>query len=126
MELTEQQRAELDLQLAEREDELAHAVRDNRHEFTDGAGHGWPEVKDSVEDGDARMMESLDITQLRRHEAALSEVREARQRLRDGSYGSCEECGEDIGYARLHVVPAARYCLRHEAERERQGQMPAG
>ena len=124
MELDPQQLSQFDQQLAEREAELSRAVRDEREEFSTPGTHGWPEVKDSVEDGDARMMASLDLTQLRRNEHALGEVQHARRRIRDGSYGFCEDCGEAIGVERLRAVPTARYCLDHEARREQAGQLP--
>lgn len=120
MELDPQQLSQFDQQLAEREAELARSVHDEREEFSDPGTQGWPEVKDSVEDGDARMMASLELTQLRRNEHALGEVQEARRRIREGSYGFCEDCGEPIGVERLRAVPTARYCLPHEEQRERE------
>lgn len=41
----------------------------------------------------------------------LSEVEHALSKLGDGSYGSCERCGEPITEARLEAKPAARYCI---------------
>ena len=123
MELDPQQLSQFDQQLAEREAELSRSVHDEREEFSAPGTHGWPEVKDSVEDGEARMMAALDLTQLRRNEQALGEVQQARQRIREGSYGFCEDCGEPIGIVRLRAVPTARYCLDHEAKREQTGQL---
>ena len=45
--------------------------------------------------------------------AMLDEVRRAQQRLAEGTYGTCEVCGEPIGEARLEVMPATRFCIRH-------------
>lgn len=44
---------------------------------------------------------------------ALREVDHALEKLDGGSYGKCEECGEDIAEARLEAMPAARYCINH-------------
>jgi RNA polymerase-binding transcription factor DksA len=33
-------------------------------------------------------------------------------RIADGSYGTCERCGEPIGAGRLAARPAARTCIR--------------
>jgi DnaK suppressor protein len=67
-----------------------------------------------VEDGDARMQSTLELTQLRRGEDELREVRAALQRLRDGGYGLCEECDQPIPFARLQARPEARLCIAHE------------
>lgn len=51
----------------------------------------------------------------------LKEIDNALQRIEDGSYGICEECGEPIGEGRLKVMPFARVCVDCKAldERER-------
>lgn len=40
----------------------------------------------------------------------LVEVASALRRLRDGSFGVCQECGEPIAEQRLLALPAAAYC----------------
>ncbi len=42
----------------------------------------------------------------------LAEVEAARARLADGTYGTCERCGEPIGEGRLEARPTARTCIR--------------
>src|SRR5919112_400300 len=42
--------------------------------------------------------------------AVLDEVRRARQRLADGTYGACEVCGEAIPEGRLEARPWATRC----------------
>jgi len=42
----------------------------------------------------------------------LAEVDAARARLADGTYGTCERCGEPIGEGRLEARPTARTCIR--------------
>jgi len=41
----------------------------------------------------------------------LQEVDEALDRIKGGTYGICEECGEPIGLKRLEVRPVAKYCV---------------
>jgi DnaK suppressor protein len=43
----------------------------------------------------------------------LDDVEEALAKLDDGTYGSCEVCGEPIGEARLEAMPATRFCIKH-------------
>lgn len=38
-------------------------------------------------------------------------VRDALFRIKNGTYGKCEKCGQQIGIGRLLAMPTARYCL---------------
>jgi DnaK suppressor protein len=44
--------------------------------------------------------------------AMLDEVRQARQRLAEGTYGICEVCGDPIPEGRLEARPWATRCVR--------------
>jgi DnaK suppressor protein len=46
----------------------------------------------------------------------------ALERLRDGEYGLCEECGEPIAPARLRAMPEVATCVRCQDRRERSRQ----
>lgn len=48
------------------------------------------------------------LERARRH---ASELDIAVERVRSGTYGSCEVCGGAIGAARLEALPAARRCV---------------
>jgi DnaK suppressor protein len=41
----------------------------------------------------------------------LHEIDEALIKLEDGTYGRCQECGGEIGEARLEAMPAAVLCI---------------
>jgi DnaK suppressor protein len=45
----------------------------------------------------------------------LREVMRAIQRMTDGSYGECLECGEPIAYVRLEAYPEASLCIACKA-----------
>ncbi|GLB58621.1 TraR/DksA C4-type zinc finger protein [Cytobacillus sp. NCCP-133] len=59
------------------------------------------------------------------HDSELNKVNTALQALEDGSYGKCRECGTEIPYERLEVVPAALYCKEHSPEQNVPGDRPA-
>ncbi len=42
---------------------------------------------------------------------ALTEVERALQKLEEGSYGKCDDCGQPIDPLRLEAKPAAPYCI---------------
>lgn len=52
--------------------------------------------------------------------AKLRAIEESLVRIEDGSYGTCEECGEMIGKKRLENQPWADLCITHAEERERE------
>lgn len=41
----------------------------------------------------------------------LREIEAAFDRVRDGSYGTCPECGKPIPVERLEILPCARHCV---------------
>src|SRR3954464_11646299 len=61
-----------------------------------------------------------DLSILEQIEAELADAEHALKRLDDGTYGPCEVDGKPIPEARLEAMPAARFCLEHQAEAERQ------
>ena len=48
-----------------------------------------------------------------------NKLAEALERLRDGEYGLCEECGEPIAPARLRAMPEVATCVRCQDRLER-------
>lgn len=57
---------------------------------------------------------------------ALEEVERALAKLRDGTYGRCERCGEPIAPARLEAMPASRYCIACAARTTKHAGKPSG
>ena len=41
----------------------------------------------------------------------LDDVERALAKMDDGTYGQCENCGKEIGEARLEAIPNARHCI---------------
>ncbi|MGA2062594.1 MAG: TraR/DksA family transcriptional regulator [Thermoguttaceae bacterium] len=51
-------------------------------------------------------------------EDALDQIEAALQRIEDGSYGQCEECGAKIPKSRLEAIPYAAQCIRCASQQE--------
>ncbi len=51
-------------------------------------------------------------------QALLTEVQAALQRITDGTYGRCIECGQPIPEERLEAIPWAARCLKDETTLE--------
>src|SRR6266513_2138362 len=61
-----------------------------------------------------------DLSILEQIDAELADVEHALRRIDDGTYGTCEVDGKPIPEERLEAVPAARFCLEHQAAAEQQ------
>ena len=74
-----------------------------------------------LREGEESMANAWDIDWLHRVqlEARLREIVDAQDRLLDGTYGKCVECGEQIAAGRLMADPAAQLCLRCQKTVER-------
>lgn len=53
-----------------------------------------------------------------RERKLIRKIQEAIERIEDGSYGICEECGEDISVARLKARPVTTLCIKCKARQE--------
>jgi DnaK suppressor protein len=53
-----------------------------------------------------------------RERRLISKVKEALDRLDQGTFGICEECGEDISDKRLKARPVTTLCIKCKKEQE--------
>ncbi|MDZ7733513.1 MAG: TraR/DksA C4-type zinc finger protein [Acidimicrobiia bacterium] len=96
-------RAALEDERRHLEDQLEDLVPDEQSETFDENFADSAQV--AAEQGETRTLASSLREQLEDVDRALT-------KLDDGSYGTCEQCGEPIGDARLEAMPATRYCIR--------------
>jgi DnaK suppressor protein len=54
-----------------------------------------------------------------REREKLHAIDEALLRIREGEYGICEECEEEIPLGRLKAMPFARHCVRCKSDLEK-------
>jgi len=45
----------------------------------------------------------------------------ALSRVREGTFGECAHCGQEIGAARLNAIPWTRYCITCQELLEQHG-----
>ena len=55
-----------------------------------------------------------------RERKLIKKIKKALERIEDGTYGVCEECGEDIGPKRLEARPVATLCIECKSRQERE------
>jgi DnaK suppressor protein len=59
------------------------------------------------------------LTLMESDEGTLASIEAALERVEDGTYGQCEECGARIPKARLTAVPYATMCVKCASDSER-------
>ena len=116
--LTAEQLRQLKAVLERRRDELA-----GLHALNVPAGtHDLPvsEVETSPADkATVRLLNDLALEAAGHTAMQLQIVRRALAKFDDGSYGLCEECGNDIGFSRLQARPEAALCIACQTRAER-------
>jgi DnaK suppressor protein len=78
-------------------------------------------VETALDDGDWSVIdlsEDISLKQLSTHRENLLKIDEALRKLKEGTYGKCEDCGEEISDKRLKVIPFAIYCIDCKEKRE--------
>ncbi len=60
---------------------------------------------------DAMQRQAMAQATMRRRAAERLRIKAALDRLEDGEYGYCTDCGEDIARSRLETNPAVALCL---------------
>jgi DnaK suppressor protein len=77
------------------------------------------EVLDRKDQAGLRALDGVAAAEVERDRTELAAVEAALERLVDGRYGRCADCGEPIGTQRLQAQPAALRCLDCQAAAER-------
>jgi DnaK suppressor protein len=75
-----------------------------------------PDQLDEIQTASER---DLAISQIDRQSKQLRDVRAALCRIRDGGFGICEQCEEDIAPKRLAAIPWASLCIVCQEAEER-------
>ena len=97
--------SDLRARLEARLKELGAAVDRLEAESAQPLDADWSEQANQIED--VETAEGLE--QVRLEEAR--DIRAALQRIADGTYGTCANCGAEIAPARLKALPTATLCI---------------
>ena len=69
------------------------------------------EPGDSGDESMANALADFNVAQIDRHIQSLRDIEAALQRVKNGEYGVCTDCGDDVGFARLQAYPTAKRCI---------------
>ena len=74
---------------------------------------------DIVDQASSYTDKSVEVKALNRSRKLISKINSALQKLKDGTYGYCEETGEPIGLKRLMARPVATLSIEAQERHER-------
>lgn len=94
--------------LVRRRDALRRALAGDLDQLQQTADKGPGDVLDAAVDTEQHEVNSQLVEAESRE---LSRIDEALEKMVDGSYGSCEDCGKAIPIKRLQAVPYATECI---------------
>jgi len=97
--------------LKEAREEIAKYVSGDNRQLVDTAldEGDWAQVDIS---------EDINLQRLAAHRKLLHGIDEAVRKIAEGTYGICEECGEEISGKRLRVLPSPTLCIDCQENKE--------
>ncbi len=93
--------------------EYERAVETTNEQFGDS------NLPDANEEASRTIERRLHLQMSDKNHQTLTQIEDALDRINDGEYGICLECGEDILPARLQLIPYARFCVECKENIER-------
>jgi DnaK suppressor protein len=120
MALTEKQSDELRGMIERRREALLAELREDAARtrdmpYSEHAG----QAPDSGDESVATLFADLEQADVTRDLDEFRALEAARDRLKDGGYGTCIECGSDVGFERLKAFPAALRCVQCQTRHEK-------
>lgn len=104
--------ADLD-RLASELDQTARDLAEILRDGVDVAGNDQADVGSTSVERDSELSLAANQNEL------LAQTKLALERLDDGTYGDCANCGQPIGKARLQAFPRATLCIQCKQREER-------
>lgn len=97
--------------LNEAKEQISKAIRGDTRQL----------VETALDEGDLaeiNIQEGINLQRLSIYRDTLRDIDEALRKINEGTYGICEECGQEIGQNRLTVMPTTRFCVSCQEKRE--------
>jgi len=98
---------------------LTRLERQERSTLSDARSESVRLVGDMFADAQEVASRNLDALSYERLSRRARELTNALERVRDGSYGTCEECGGTIPAARRRALPGVTTCVQCQEQGER-------
>ncbi len=106
-------------QLIQKREDIVKEAKDEIAKYIKGETNQL--VETALDDGDWSVIDlsaDINLRRLETHRESLLRIDAALMKLREGTYGICEDCGEEISAERLKAMPFAIYCRDCQEKRE--------
>ena len=77
------------------------------------------DLPDEMDLASSEYLQSFTFRLRGREKVFLDKIEKALRKIEDGSFGICEECGEEISIKRLEARPETNLCIRCKEDQER-------
>ncbi len=101
--------------LIEKMNQILGTAEETMNQMSQGDG-AFPDPTDRAVSESNR---TIELRTRDRERKLLQKILKAIGKIKDGTYGICEECGDDISESRLKVRPEATLCLKCKEEEEK-------
>lgn len=88
-------------------------------ETLDTMSKGDDSFPDPIDRAMSESNRSIELRERDRERKLIQKIKKAIQRTEDGSYGVCDECGEEISESRLKARPETILCINCKEEQEK-------
>jgi DnaK suppressor protein len=103
--------------LEEKRDEI---VRRAQQTLSEDMALDSNELPDEMDLASTEYLQSFTFRLRGREKSFLSKIQKAIEKIDQGDFGNCEECGEEISLKRLEARPETTLCIRCKEEQERE------
>ena len=86
--------------------------------ITGGLNPGVENFPDMTDQASAEADQSFTLRLREREQKLLKKIDEALERVRSGTFGICESCGEEISLKRLEARPVTTLCIACKTRQE--------
>ena len=77
------------------------------------------DLPDEMDLASSEYLQSFTFRLRGREKVFLDKIEKALRKIEDGSFGTCEECSEEISIKRLEARPETTLCIRCKEDQER-------
>jgi DnaK suppressor protein len=102
--------------LTEKRDEIVKKAKQTLEEDMTLDANDLPDEMDLAS---SEYLQSFTFRLRGRDKVFLEKIEKALRKIEDGSFGVCEECGEEISIKRLEARPETTLCIRCKEDQER-------
>ena len=114
--MNKQQLKSFETLLAARRDEILQKAKETLEQDMSLDANDLPDEMDLAS---SEYLQSFTFRLRGREKVFLDKIEKALAKIEDGSFGTCEECSEEISVKRLEARPETTLCIRCKEDQER-------